>query len=112
MTAGGGACSDIAGVFPPPRLISDELWALVEPLIPQQRPAVHGHTGRPRTSGGDALEQGLDVHVGGVGRTHLATSRHTVSFLNVRSKPPPFQVAIFRGHTRNGTRAKPKVLSA
>src|SRR3712207_3456946 len=30
---------------PPSRLISDELRALVEPLIPSQPPAVHGHTG-------------------------------------------------------------------
>ncbi len=29
----------------PPRLISDELWALVEPLIPLRKPAVHGRTG-------------------------------------------------------------------
>src|SRR5688572_23333720 len=41
---------------PPSRLISDELWALVEPLIPLQRPAVHGRTGRPRVSDRDVLE--------------------------------------------------------
>ncbi len=41
---------------PPPRLISDELWALVEPLIPPRKPAVHGRTGRPRTSDRDVLE--------------------------------------------------------
>src|SRR3954451_5546460 len=40
---------------PPPRLISDELWALVEPLIPPRKPAVHGRTGRPRTSDRDVL---------------------------------------------------------
>ncbi len=34
---------------PPPRLISDQLWALVEPLIPPRRPAIHGRTGRPQT---------------------------------------------------------------
>src|SRR3954447_50367 len=44
---------------PPPRLISDELWALVEPLIPPRKPAVHGRTGRPRTSDRDVLE-GID----------------------------------------------------
>jgi transposase len=38
---------------PPPQLISDELWALVEPLIPPRKPAVHGRTGRPRTSDRD-----------------------------------------------------------
>jgi membrane-associated phospholipid phosphatase len=41
---------------PPPRLISDELWALFEPLIPPQPPAVHGRTGRPRVSDRDVLE--------------------------------------------------------
>src|SRR3954467_457783 len=41
---------------PPSRLISDELWALVEPLIPPQPPAVLGRTGRPRTSDRDVLE--------------------------------------------------------
>ena len=40
----------------PPRLISDEPWALVEPLIPPPKPAVHGRTGRPGTSDRDALE--------------------------------------------------------
>jgi transposase len=41
---------------PPQRLISGELWALVEPLIPPRRPAIHGRTGRPRTSDRDVLE--------------------------------------------------------
>jgi transposase len=41
---------------PPSRLISDELWSLVEPLIPPQPPAVHGRTGRPRTSDRDVLK--------------------------------------------------------
>jgi hypothetical protein len=43
---------------------------------------------------------------------HVATSFHTVSRLKVRSKPPPFQEAIFRGQTRNGVRANSNVLSA
>ncbi|HEX2290641.1 MAG TPA: IS5/IS1182 family transposase, partial [Pseudonocardiaceae bacterium] len=34
---------------PPPRLSSDEPWALVGQLIPLQPPAVHGRTGRPGT---------------------------------------------------------------
>lgn len=34
---------------PPPRLVSDDLWALLEPLIPDRPPAVNGRTGRPRT---------------------------------------------------------------
>ena len=37
--------------FPAVALISDELWVVVEPLI-LLRPAVHGRTGRPRTSAG------------------------------------------------------------
>ncbi len=41
---------------PPPRRISDELWALVEPLIPPRRPAMRGRSGRPRTSDRDVLE--------------------------------------------------------
>jgi transposase len=41
---------------PPPQLISDQLWALVEPLIPPQQPAVHGRTGRPRVSDRDVLQ--------------------------------------------------------
>ena len=35
---------------------SDELWALVEPLIPLRPPAVHGRTGRPRVDDRAALE--------------------------------------------------------
>lgn len=40
----------------PPRLISDELWVLIEPLIPPRPPAVHGRTGRPRVADRVALE--------------------------------------------------------
>src|SRR5829696_6868099 len=53
----------------PPRLISDELWTLVEPLIPPRRPAVHGRTGRPRTSDRDALEGIAFVLSTGIGWT-------------------------------------------
>jgi transposase len=56
---------------PPPRLISDELWALFEPLIPPQRPAVHGRTGRPRTSDRDVLEGIAFVLSNGIGWTKL-----------------------------------------
>ncbi len=56
---------------PPPRLISDELWALVEPLIPPPRPAVHGRTGRPRTSDRDVLEGIAFVLSTGIGWTKL-----------------------------------------
>src|SRR4051795_12747378 len=41
---------------PPSRLISDPLWALVEPLIPPRKQAGHGRTGRPRIDDRDALE--------------------------------------------------------
>jgi len=58
---------------PPPRLINDELWALVEPLIPPQRPAVLGHTGRPRVSYRDVLEGIAFVLFTGIGRTKLPT---------------------------------------
>src|SRR3712207_6110024 len=40
---------------PPPRLISDELWALFEPLIPPQPPAVHGRTARSPVPDPDGL---------------------------------------------------------
>ena len=56
---------------PPPRLISDELWALIEPLIPPQRPAVHGRTGRPRTADRDALEGIAFVLSTGIGWAKL-----------------------------------------
>src|ERR671927_1684323 len=56
---------------PPPRLISDELWALVEPLIPPRKPAVHGRTGRPRTSDRDVLEGIAFVLSTGIGWTKL-----------------------------------------
>src|SRR4051794_41782362 len=55
----------------PPRLISDELWALVEPLIPPQKPAVHGRTGRPRTSDRDVLEGIAFVLSTGIGWAKL-----------------------------------------
>lgn len=59
--------------FPPPRLISDELWALVEPLILPQPPAVHGRTGRPRVSDRDVLEGVAFVLSTGIGWARLAT---------------------------------------
>src|SRR3712207_9384128 len=43
----------MSSVSIPPRLISDELWALAEPFIPPQKPAVHGRTGRPPVSDRD-----------------------------------------------------------
>ncbi|MGY1672949.1 IS5 family transposase [Geodermatophilus sp. SYSU D00710] len=56
---------------PPPRLISDELWALVEPLIPPRKPAVHGRTGQPRTSNRDVLEGIAFVLSTGIGWAQL-----------------------------------------
>ena len=56
---------------PPPRLISDELWALFEPLIPPQKPAVHGRTGRPRTSDREVLEGIAFVLSSGIGWAKL-----------------------------------------
>ena len=56
---------------PPLRLISDELWALVEPLIPPRRPAVHGRTGRPRRPDRDVLEGIAFVLSTGIGWTKL-----------------------------------------
>ncbi len=58
---------------PPPRLISDELWALVEPLIPPRKPAVYGRTGRPRTSDRDVLEGIAFVLSTGIGWAKLPT---------------------------------------
>ena len=56
---------------PPPRLISDELWALVEPLIPPPKPAVHGRTGRPRVCDREALEGIAFVLSTGIGWARL-----------------------------------------
>jgi transposase len=56
---------------PPSRLISDELWALVEPLILPRPPAVHGRTGRPRTSDRDVLEGIAFMLSTGIGWTKL-----------------------------------------
>ncbi len=59
--------------FPPPRLISDELWALFEPLIRPQPPAVHGRTGRPRVFDRDVLEGIAFVLSTGIGWARLPT---------------------------------------
>jgi transposase len=61
----------MSSVSSPPRLISDELWALVEPLIPPPPPAVHGRTGRPRTSDRDVLEGIAFVLTTGIGWAKL-----------------------------------------
>ncbi len=58
---------------PPLRLISDELWALFQPLIPPQPPAVHGRTGRPRVSDRDVLEGIAFVLSTGIGWAKLPT---------------------------------------
>jgi transposase len=51
--------------------MSDELWALVEPLIPPRKPAVHGRPGRPRTSDRDVLEGIAFVLSTGIGWAKL-----------------------------------------
>ena len=61
----------MSSVSSPPRLISDELWAMFEPLIPPQPPAVHGRTGRPRTADRDVLEGIAFVLTTGIGWTKL-----------------------------------------
>ncbi len=38
------------------RLVSDQLWELLEPLIPPPLPAKNGRTGRPRVDDRAALE--------------------------------------------------------
>jgi transposase len=48
------------------RLVSDELWALVEALIPPRPRAVNGRTGRPRVDDRAALEGILFVLETGV----------------------------------------------
>jgi len=58
-------------VPPPPRLSSDEPWALVGQLIPLQPPAVHGRTGRPGTTDRDVLEGIAFVLSTGIGWTKL-----------------------------------------
>ena len=58
-------------VPPPPRLSSDEPWALVGQLIPLQPPAVHGRTGRPGTTDRDVLEGIAFVLTTGIGWTKL-----------------------------------------
>jgi transposase len=55
------------------QLISDELWALVEPLIPPGRPAVHGRTGRRRRSDREMLEGIAFVLSTGIGWAMLPT---------------------------------------
>jgi transposase len=69
----GGGCGGMSSSVssPPSRLISDELWALVEPLILPRPPAVHGRTGRPRTSDRDVLEGIAFVLSTGIGWTKL-----------------------------------------
>jgi hypothetical protein len=48
------------------RLVSDQLWELLEPLIPPPPPAKNGRTGRPRVDNRAALEGILFVAEHGV----------------------------------------------
>ena len=65
----------MASASSPPRLISDELWALAEPLIPPRPPAMHGRTGRPRTADREVLEGIAFVLSGRRHHLELARSR-------------------------------------
>src|SRR3954465_7047613 len=69
----GGGCGGMSSSVssPPSRLLSDELWPRVEPLILPRPPAVHGRTGRPRTSDRDVLEGIAFVLSTGIGWTKL-----------------------------------------
>jgi transposase len=90
----------VTSVSRPPRLISDELWALVEPLIPPQKPAVHERAGWPRTSDREVREGvafGLSSGIGGA-KLHQAVldrlgeqgalgwSRASLDSVSVRAK--------------------------
>jgi transposase len=81
---------------PPPRLISDELWALVEPLIPPGRPAVHGRTRRPRRSDREVLEGIPFVLSTGIGWAKLPTELGHGSCWTCLSLPG------LRGHRHSG----------
>lgn len=56
---------------PPRRLVTDELWSLIEPLIPDRPPAVHGRTGRPRHDDRAVLEGIVFVLETGIGWARL-----------------------------------------
>jgi hypothetical protein len=48
------------------RLLSDQQWELLEPLIPPLPPAKNGRTGRPRVDDRAALEGILFVTTNGI----------------------------------------------
>src|SRR3954463_14093948 len=56
---------------PPSRLITDELWALAELLIPPPNPAVQGRTRRPRIDDRQGLEGIAYVLSTGIGWAKL-----------------------------------------
>jgi transposase len=55
------------------RLVSDQLWALLEPLIPPPPPVKNGRTGRPRVDDRAALEGILFVVEHGIAWKKLPT---------------------------------------
>ncbi|MFI7583469.1 IS5 family transposase [Kocuria sp. M1N1S27] len=57
----------------PERLVNDQLWELLEPLIPQPPPAKNGRTGRPRGDDRAALEAILFVTANGIAWKRLPT---------------------------------------
>ena len=54
------------------RLVSDQLWELLEPLIPPPPPAKNGRTGRPRVDDRAALNGILFVAEHGIAWKKLA----------------------------------------
>jgi transposase len=52
-------------------VVSDELWALIEPLLPARPPAKRGRTGRPRRDDRAALEGIVYVLRTGIGWAKL-----------------------------------------
>lgn len=57
----------------PRRLVSDDLWELIEPLIPARPAAINGRTGRPRLDDRLLLQGILFVLTNGIGWTKLPT---------------------------------------
>lgn len=55
------------------RLVSDDLWELIEPLIPACPAANNGRTGRPRLGDRPLLQRIVVELTNGIGRTKLPT---------------------------------------
>ena len=57
----------------PQKLVSDQLWELLEPLVPPPPPAKNGRTGRPRVDDRAALNGILFVAENGIAWKKLPT---------------------------------------